>query len=87
MYQIIFSKKIEKILEKFNKNDRQLFNQFMSAFDKISANPYCAKSLLGNLKGYYSYRVRDYRIIFEIEKDRLIICIEKIEHRKDVYKS
>ena len=47
----------------------------------ISENPYCAKPLVGNLAGYYSYRVGNYRILFEIEKKDLLVYVEKIEHR------
>ncbi|MFA5033251.1 MAG: type II toxin-antitoxin system RelE/ParE family toxin [bacterium] len=86
MYKLVLSKKVEKILADFQKTNSQLFNQFIDALDKIEENPYCAKALTGNLKGYYSYRVRNYRIIFEIEKHLLIVYIEKIEHRKEVYK-
>jgi len=63
-----------------------LFNRFIGALDEISEDPYCATALTGNLKGYYSYRVGDYRILFEIEKQQLLVYVEKIEHRKDVYK-
>ncbi len=86
MYQLIFSRKIETFLAKLHKANPKLFEQFIKAFDKISEDPYCAKALVGNLKGYYSYRVRDYRIIFEIKKQQLAVYVEKIAHRKEVYK-
>jgi mRNA interferase RelE/StbE len=40
------------------------------------------KKVLGYEKTY-RLRVGDYRIIFEIEKDRIIIL--KVGHRKDIY--
>lgn len=84
MYQLIFSRKTEKFLASLQRTDLRLFNQFIQALDKISADPGCAKALIGNLKGYYSYRVRGYRIIFE--KEPQIVYVEKIEHRKEVYR-
>ena len=40
------------------------------------------------LKGRNAYRIRkgDYRIIYEIEDDKLIITVIAIGHRKDVYR-
>ena len=63
-----------------------LFGQFIDAIDSIANNPYSGKALLGNLKGYWSYRLRDYRIIYEIEDKRLLVFIEKIAHRRESYK-
>ncbi|MBI5788988.1 MAG: type II toxin-antitoxin system RelE/ParE family toxin [Candidatus Schekmanbacteria bacterium] len=86
MYQLVLSRKVEKFLAEIQKTNSKLFGQFMQGFENISSDPACAKALLGNLKGYYSYRVRDYRIVFDIDNQRLIVHIEKIEHRKNVYK-
>lgn len=86
MYQLILSRKVEKTLVTIQKTDSKLFNKVIQSLDKISEGPYCAKALVGNLEGYYSYRIRDYRIIFEIEKQQLLVYIEKVEHRKRVYK-
>ena len=35
---------------------------------------------------FHKIRSGDYRIIFEIHHDRLVILVLKIGHRKDVYK-
>lgn len=86
MYKLILSRRAEKFLANLQKVDQRLFNQFIRALDEILNNPYCAKALVGNLKGYYSYPVREYRILFEIEKKNLFIYVEKIEHRKGVYR-
>lgn len=86
MYQLILSRRVEKELIQLQKTDVKLFNKIIQALDKVSENPYCAKALAGDLKGYYSYRVRDHRIIFEIEKLRSLVYVEKIGHRKKVYR-
>ncbi|MCH7575928.1 MAG: type II toxin-antitoxin system RelE/ParE family toxin [Candidatus Marinimicrobia bacterium] len=36
---------------------------------------------------YYRLRVGDYRIIYEVHKDKLMILAIRIGHRKDVYRS
>ncbi len=35
---------------------------------------------------FHKIRVGDYRIVYEIHDDRLVILIVKVGHRKDVYK-
>jgi mRNA interferase RelE/StbE len=85
MYKIILSKGTEKFLANLYSRDKKMLSRFYDSFEKISEEPYRANPLVGNLKGYYSYRVGDYRIIFEIEKKQLLVFIEKIEHRKSVY--
>lgn len=44
------------------------------------------KALTGDKKGYWRYRIGDYRIITKIKDDRLIIMVINIGHRKEIYK-
>jgi mRNA interferase RelE/StbE len=44
-----------------------------------------AKSLKGPLAAYWRFRVGDYRIICDIQDDRLVILVITIGHRRDVY--
>jgi mRNA interferase RelE/StbE len=39
----------------------------------------------GNIK-FHKIKVGDYRIIYEIHNDTLVILVVKIGHRKDIYK-
>ena len=43
------------------------------------------KALVGNKKGYWRYRIGDYRLITRIEDDRLIIIAINFKHRREVY--
>lgn len=43
------------------------------------------KPLSGELTGLWRYRVRNYRIICNIEDDKLIVLVVRVSHRKDVY--
>lgn len=43
------------------------------------------KSLVGDKKGYWRYRVGSYRIIAEIDDMRVRIGIINIAHRREVY--
>lgn len=45
------------------------------------------KPLTNNLKGFWRYRVGDYRIICDIRKKELIILVIDIGHRSKIYKN
>lgn len=44
------------------------------------------KGLTANRSGQWRYRVGEYRLLTEIEDDRIIILILEIGHRKEIYK-
>ena len=41
--------------------------------------------LLYDYKGFYRYRFGDYRVIYEIKAQELIISVVKVAHRREVY--
>jgi mRNA-degrading endonuclease RelE of RelBE toxin-antitoxin system len=51
----------------------------------IAVNPYAGKALAGRYRGLYSYRFSSYRIVYELRKQRPVIVIPRVSHRKDVY--
>ena len=87
MHQVLLSREAEKFLARLQKRNQRLFARLTESLETISENPYSATSLTGNLGGYHSSRAGDYRIIFQIEKEQLLVYVEKIEHRSEVYKS
>jgi mRNA interferase RelE/StbE len=50
----------------------------------IAINPRSGKALKGDLKGNYSYRVGDWRVIYSVEKT--FVYIKDIRHRREVYR-
>lgn len=43
------------------------------------------KPLTGELSGYWSYRIGDYRVIADIEDETFTIVAIDVGHRRDVY--
>ncbi|HIT33487.1 MAG TPA: type II toxin-antitoxin system RelE/ParE family toxin [Candidatus Faecousia intestinigallinarum] len=43
------------------------------------------KGLTANRSGQWRYRIGDYRLICQIEDDRLVILALSVGHRRDVY--
>lgn len=53
---------------------------------KGAADPkHFGKPLRGELKGFWRYRVRDYRILCRLEKSVLIVVVVAVGHRSSVY--
>mgnify|MGYP001613871593 CR=1 FL=1 len=84
-YNLEFSNQAKKFLKGIR--NKEILNDFASAFEFLSLNPYAGKFLQANLKGYHSYRVHSiYRIIYKIFSHKLLIFIADISHRKDSYR-
>ena len=64
-----------------------IIRKIASKIDQLALNPYPkgCKKLTGS---EHSYRVRigDYRVIYTVFDDKLIIQVIKIGHRKDIYR-
>lgn len=83
-YKLLFDDKIRKDLKKIDKHWQKKILEAIKT--KLQEDPYIGKKLVGELSSYYRYRVNDYRVIYEIIEDEIILIIIKIKHRKDVYK-
>lgn len=44
------------------------------------------KPLLGELSGLFSARRGDYRVIYEIDAERLVVTVHRVQHRRDAYR-
>jgi len=80
-YQIFFTDKAKKHLEKLEKVDQE---RIIKSLERIRIRPETHITKLVGDPGY-KLRVGDYRVILEIEKDKLIILVLMISHRKNVY--
>jgi mRNA-degrading endonuclease RelE of RelBE toxin-antitoxin system len=47
--------------------------QMSNAFDRLAQDPYQGKPLKGELKGYWSFRVGVYRILYLIRQTEIIV--------------
>ena len=73
------SKSIEKL-------PRQIQQRILDRLEVLSSNPRLPGSV--KLSGQDAYRVRvgDYRIIYTIHDQRLIVVVIHIGHRREVYR-
>jgi mRNA interferase RelE/StbE len=84
-YRILFDKKYIKELEKIPKKIQKVIREKVS---ELSNNPRPDGSIkLQGSKKEPLYRIRcgDYRVIYTIKDDILIVIIIEVGHRKDIY--
>jgi mRNA interferase RelE/StbE len=82
-YQIEFLKTAEK---EFYKLPKEIQKRIAKKLQSLKINPYLPDvKALKNGQGRLRVRVGDYRIIYKVENDHLVILIIKIGHRKNVY--
>jgi len=82
-YQVEFSKKASKELRKI---DSRYVPRIYEVAESLSSEPRpvgCKK--LSGSEHTYRIRVGDYRIIYDIEDDKLVILVIRIRHRQSAY--
>ena len=85
MYKVELTHQAERALEGVFRSDRSLYERFLRAFDAIAQDPSEGKPLHGKLRGLFSYRLGSYRILYDIQHDRLVVVIIDLGHRKEIY--
>ena len=81
-YNIVYKKSVQRDLKKLSKAEaRRVLNQIEEELSKDAEN---YPVLKGQFAGLRKYRVGDYRVIYAILGDEVLVL--RIGHRKDVYK-
>ncbi len=80
--KIIFSEEFKNDFKKIKDKSTRL--KVIKHIKKLRQLPESGKPLQYKLRGHRSVRIPPFRIIYRIEKDKIIVnCFD---HRKDVYK-
>lgn len=86
-YHVELSKGAEKHLSKMDKPAARSIITWIEDNLEGCENPRLhGKPLVGNRSGEWRYRVGDYRIIADIQDDRVLILVLEVEHRSKVYR-
>jgi mRNA interferase RelE/StbE len=73
------------VAEDIRSTNPELKRFIRAALDSIAANPESGEPLQGELRKYWKYRVRRFRIVYQIDKKASLIRIVSIGHRREVY--
>ncbi len=84
-YQIKILPTAQKELASF---PRAIQKRIGKKIDSLEENPRPpgVKMLKGKLGNFYRLRVGDYRILYEIKSEALLVVVIKIGHRREIYR-
>ena len=83
-YRIVIKKSAAKEIEKIEQKDRI---RIIERIRSLASDPHPAGSK--KLSGQEKYRIRqgNYRILYQVIDDKLIVNVVKVGHRQDIYKN
>jgi len=85
-YSVEFTKRAKKQLEKLDKPTAKLIVSWIYKNLHNCTDPrQHGKGLTSNRSGQWRYRVGDYRLLADIQEDKIVILILEIKHRSTVY--
>jgi mRNA interferase RelE/StbE len=53
--------------------------------ERLAESPRLGKPLHGELVPFWSYRVSDYRVVYEIRDEELLVVVVMLGHRRKIY--
>ena len=85
VYSIVFAKRANKALRKMPK---AIAKRIRNKLDQIATDPYAKHNNVTRLQNRPSYRLRvgEWRVIYEIRGDELVILVLRIGPRGSIYR-
>ena len=83
MYAVEFLPSAAKALAKL---DRAVQLRVARQIERLAVDPRGDAAKLRGDDAIWRARVGDYRILYELEDDRLLVVVVRIGHRRDVYR-
>ena len=83
-YKVIFTKSVKKDFKKIPKLE---VSKILNEIAYLAKNPRSSKTK--KLKGEKLYRLRvgNYRVIYDIQDNLMVIFVVKLGHRSDIYRN
>ena len=83
-YQVLVTPKAQKEIDDL---DSKLRRQIMAKLEALESNPRPSGGLkLAGPASLWRVRVREYRILYEIQDKKLVVLVVRVDHRSEVYR-
>ena len=82
-YAIRIKESAARELQRIERSDRE---RLISAIDRLAENPFAGSALKGELRGLRRIRVSDYRLIYEVREQDLVVLVLRAAHRREAYR-
>ncbi len=87
IYQLVTTDKFDKAFKKLDRQTQKIIKAWLDKNLMNCTDPRIhGKGLTSNRSGQWRYRVGDYRILAEIQDERLVLVLIYIGHRSRIYK-
>ena len=86
-WRVEISRTAEKQIQKLDRTAQASIIRFLRERVQVADNPReLGKPLHRDKGGLWRYRVGDYRLICDIQDERITMLVVRVGHRKDVYR-
>ena len=86
MYKLVTTSDFDKQFKKLDKSVQMMITKWIKKHLYNTDNPRAqGKPLSANLKGYWRYRIGNYRLLAEIQDKELVVVAVEIAHRSAIY--
>ncbi|MEY3213780.1 MAG: hypothetical protein RIT28_4261 [Pseudomonadota bacterium] len=74
-----------RAVKELRKLERDIQRAIVEAVERLAVNPRPSgcKKLVG--RDGWRLRVRDYRVLYDVYDDRLVVIVVQVGHRRDIY--
>lgn len=83
---VVFADTAKKKFLKLDKTVQLQIKNFIFRLQDLQDPRSTGKALKGSLSGLWRYRVGDYRLICDIEDQKILITVLRVGHRREIYK-
>ena len=81
-FKIRFTHEAARLLSKLHPENKRLIK---AALQELRQSPYSGDELQQELSGLKSYKIKRYRVLYDVNEKEKVIQIYYIGHRRDVY--
>ena len=82
-YSISIKRSAAKALGKIDWEDQQ---RIISAIEQLGLTPAAGSVLKGEFSGLRRIRVGNYRVVYEVQDQQLVVLVIRIGHRREIYR-
>lgn len=81
-YEVLYTPAAARAIRRLDPEVRSACGE---AARRLAVDPERGKRLHGPLRGLWSYRTGEYRLLYELRRRKLVILVVGLGHRRDVY--
>ena len=86
MWKIEYSENAARELLKIDRQAAKRIKKYLDQRIATDEDPRrFGEGLTENLSGLWKYRIGDFRVIAEIQEDRIVVLVIRIGHRRKIY--